>query len=144
MRCFIALVALASASAAKPTAAQVRMAATGKENTLTTLHKIGPSHYIGSATTLAYVYGSFVVFFQPNVGIAGLTGFWPARPESVEALQRDGVDLAHPDLMNQIPAYSHPRDATTGARPGNRVGSWRRSQLRLEADACVPKRPDQI
>ena len=89
--------------------------------------------------------GSFFISFQPNTGIAALTGFWPTAPRSVGELgQIGGVDLAHPDLMNQIPAYSHPRDATTGARPGNRVGSWRRSQLRLEADACVPKRPDQI
>jgi hypothetical protein len=88
--------------------------------------------------------GSFVAFFQPNVGIAGLTGFWPARPESVEALQRDGVVLAHRDLMNQIPAYATPDDATTGALPANLAGSWRRNQLRLEANTGLPNRRDQI
>ena len=88
--------------------------------------------------------GSFVAFFQPNVGIAGLMDFWPARPESIEALQRDGVVLAHPDLMNQIPAYATPDDATTGALDANREGSWRRNQLRLEAGVKVPNRQDQI
>ena len=88
--------------------------------------------------------GSFVAFFQPNVGIAGLTGFWPARPESVEALQRDGVDMADPTLMGQIPAYSDPRDATTGALPANREGSWRRNQLRLEAGVNVPTSQGRI
>ena len=87
---------------------------------------------------------SFVAFFQPNVGIAGLTGFWPARPESVEALQRDGVVLAHPDLMNQIPAYATPDDATTGALDANREGSWRRNQLRLEAGVNVPEHASGI
>ena len=40
--------------------------------------------------------------------------------------------------MNQIPAYATQRDATTGALPANRAGSWRRNQLRLEAGVNVP------
>ena len=68
--------------------------------------------------------GSFFIFFQPNVGIAALTRFWPARPRSEADLRRIGLDLAHPSLMNQIPAYANPeRDATTGALAANREGS---------------------
>ena len=82
--------------------------------------------------------GSFFIFFQPNADIDALTNFWPARPRSEADLRRIGLDLAHPSLMNQIPAYSDPRDATTGALPANREGSWRRNQLRLEAGVNVP------
>ena len=90
-------------------------------------------------TVVRYDDGSFFIFFQPNVGIRALTGFWPERPRSVDELGRIGhVDLAHPTLMNQIPAYATQRDATTGALPANRAGSWRRNQLRLEAGVNVP------
>ena len=89
--------------------------------------------------------GSFVAFFQPNVGIAGLTGFWPERPRSEAELRRNGVDMADPDLMNQIPAYANPeRDATTRAYPANRVGSWRRNQLRLAAGKEDPQKASCI
>lgn len=88
--------------------------------------------------------GSFVAFFQPNVGIAGLTNFWPARPESVEALQQGGVDMADPTLMRQIPAYATRDDATTRALAANREGSWRRNQLRLQAGVEEPARQDHI
>ena len=47
--------------------------------------------------------------------------------------------MADPSLMNQIPAYATSGDATTRAYPANRVGSWRRNQLRLEAGVEVPK-----
>ena len=46
--------------------------------------------------------------------------------------------------MNQIPAYSDPRDATTGAVLANQVGSWRRNQLRLEAGAVLPNNRNHI
>ena len=83
--------------------------------------------------------GSFFIFFQPNVGIAGLTNFWPAAPRSeAELRQIGGLDLAHQHFMNQIPAWATPNDATTGALPANREGSWRRNQLRLEAGVNVP------
>ena len=52
--------------------------------------------------------------------------------------------MADPSLMNQIPAYSDPRDATTGALPANREGSWRRNQLRLEAGVNVPTSQGRI
>ena len=52
--------------------------------------------------------------------------------------------MADPSLMGQIPAYSDPRDATTGALLANQAGSWRRNQLRLEAGVNVPDRKDQI
>jgi len=63
---------------------------------------------------------------------------WPARPRSEAELRRIGVDLADPTLMNQIPAYATPGDANTRAYPANRVGSWRRNQLRLEAGVPEP------
>ena len=46
--------------------------------------------------------------------------------------------------MNQIPAYATADDATTGALPANREGSWRRNRLRLEAGVPVPDRQDFV
>ena len=60
------------------------------------------------------------------------------------ALGNNRCRSAYPTLMNQIPAYATADDATTGALPANREGSWRRNQLRLEAGVNVPDYKGQI
>ena len=109
------------------------------------LNLIGLMEQCEAITVVRYDDGSFFISFQPNVGIDALTNFWPAAPRSeAELRQIGGLDLAHQHFMNQIPAWATPNDATTGALPANREGSWRRNQLRLEAGVNVPTVASQI